>query len=102
MKQRIKSYFKDKFFNLLTTILVGIIAFIAREYFILNQKIFEKVVELTTTYHDEVESITQSQATDHFLILQNAEQIKDLNKSDSQQNEVLSRHEIFINQFNSK
>lgn len=102
MRKRIRLYIKDKFFNLLTTILVGIIAFIAREYFILNQKIFEKVVELTTTYHDEVEDISQSQASDHFLILQNSEQIKGLNKSDSQQNAVLSRHEILINQFNTK
>jgi hypothetical protein len=92
-KAKAKSYFKDKFFNLLTTILVGVLAFIANEYFQLNKQIFEKLSEVSTALSKEVEEVKDEQAADHQLILENKTDIAENNKKDCAQDEILSRHE---------
>lgn len=88
-----KFYFKDKFFNLLTTILVGVLAFIANEYFSLNKKIFEKLSELSAIQSSKIEELKDKQVQDHQLILQNQKDIMENEKRDCNQDEILSRHE---------
>ena len=96
------SYFKDKFFHLLITILIAIIGFIGREYLHLNKQIFDQLMEKSEAQDKKYENLKENQLSDHLQIQQNSVSIDQIKDCNEKQDKILQLHELEIDRLKSK
>lgn len=84
-----RSFFKEKFANFITTILIAVIAFSAREYYVLNSKIFEKLLELSDNQQKKIQEVSERQNADHTLILDIKSDIHEIKVDNASQEEAI-------------